>query len=77
VTLSVFITPQLRAFVGYDLLYWTQVDRPGSQVDTNINLSQSAILGTGALTGPAYPAPVLNRTDFWAQGVNVGLEFRY
>jgi hypothetical protein len=75
--LSVFITSQLQAFVGYDFMYWSQVVRPGNQVDSNINLSQSAVLGNGALSGPAYPMPLFNRSDFWAQGLNVGLEFRF
>ncbi len=74
---SVFITSYLRAFVGYDFLYWSQVVRPGSQVDRNINLTQSAVFGTGALMGPAYPMPLFNRSDFWAQGMNVGLELRF
>ena len=74
---SWFITSQLRAFVGYDFMYWSSVVRPGSQVDRNINLTQSAVLGSGSLMGPAYPAPLFNRSDFWAQGVNVGLEFRF
>jgi len=29
------------------------------------------------LVGPAQPAPLFVRSDFWAQGINVGLEFRY
>jgi hypothetical protein len=32
---------------------------------------------SGALVGPANPAPLFNRSDFWAQGVNFGLEFRF
>ncbi len=75
--LSYAITPTCRLFVGYDFLYWNQVVRPGSQVDHNINLSQSVVLGNGQLSGPASPAPLFNRTDFWAQGMNLGVEFRY
>jgi hypothetical protein len=41
------------------------------------NLTQSAVLGNGALIGPAYPTPLFNRSDFWAQGLNVALEFRF
>ena len=52
------------------------VVRPGNQIDRNINTSQNAFYGTGILTGPASPAPLFNRTDFWAQGVNFGLQFR-
>lgn len=73
----VLITSHLRAFVGYDFMYWNQVVRPGSQVDRNINQSQSAVLGGGALNGPAFPMPLFTRTDFWAQGVTLGFEFRF
>lgn len=71
------VSSQLRLYAGYDFLYWNQVVRPGSQIDHNINLSQSAVFGAGALSGPAYPAPLFNRTDFWAQGFNVGFEFKF
>jgi hypothetical protein len=73
----IFLTPHVRAFIGYDFMYWNQVVRPGSQVDRNINLTQSPIYGTGTLSGPAYPAPLFNRTDFWAQGMTFGFEFRF
>jgi len=68
------VLPSLRVTVGYDFLYWTDVVRPGNQVDHAVNQTQS--LG-GALAGPATPAPLFNRSDFWAQGVTFGLEFRY
>jgi hypothetical protein len=67
----------LRAFVGYDFLYWTQVARPGNQIDRNLNLTQSPIFGGGALVGPPQPATLFNRSDFWAQGFSLGLQFRY
>jgi hypothetical protein len=73
------LTPRWQAFVGYDCLYWNQVVRPGNQIDRNVNTSQNVLYsGTGGvLAGPAAPAPLFNRTDFWAQGVNFGIEFRY
>ena len=68
------ITRCLRAVVGYDFLYWSQVVRPGNQIDRNINLSQNAAFNTGGvLVGPATPAPLFVRSDFWTQGLNVGL----
>jgi hypothetical protein len=74
------LNDRLRAFAGYDLIYLTHVLRPGNQIDHNVNLSQNVVLdpsGTGALVGPAQPAPLFNRSDFWAQGMNLGLEFRF
>jgi hypothetical protein len=68
----------LRAKCGYSLLYWTDVVRPGDQIDAAMNMSQlQAPLGPGALTGPARPAMSFKETDFWAQGVSLGVEFRY
>ena len=66
-----------RLFAGYDFLYWNQVVRPGSQIDRNVNLTQSTLLGNGALTGSASPNPLFSRTDFWAQGMTFGFEFRF
>lgn len=71
------LTSHVRAFIGYDFMYWNQVVRPGSQIDRNINLTQSAIYGNGVLTGPASPTPLFNRTDFWAQDITFGLQFRF
>jgi hypothetical protein len=66
-----------QAFVGYDLLYWNQVVRPGDQIDRNLNLTQSPVFGGGTLVGPAQPAVPFNRSDFWAQGFSFGFVFRF
>jgi hypothetical protein len=71
------IRPRLTATVGYDFLYWNDVVRPGNQIDHSVNLTQSQTLGGGVLTGPSNPAPLFNRTDFFAHGASFGLEFRY
>jgi hypothetical protein len=68
----------VRAFVGYTFLYWSDVARPGNQIDLALNPTQFPVSGaTSGLVGPARPAPIVANTDFWAQGVNFGLEFRY
>jgi hypothetical protein len=64
--------------VGYSFLYWSAVARPGDQVDFALNPSQlPTSTGPGSLVGPARPSANLHGTDFWAHGVNVGLEVRY
>jgi hypothetical protein len=74
INLGYQVTPRLRAFVGYNFLYWSSVVRPGQQIDrtVNPNLLPPAIPG-----GPARPAFAFNGTDFWAQGITFGLLFRY
>lgn len=73
-------TKRLRGTVGYDFIWWSNVVRPGDQIDRNINLSQSPVftpLGGGTLAGPLAPAPQFNNSSFWAHGVSFGLEYRY
>jgi hypothetical protein len=66
-----------RFFLGYDFLYWNQVVRPGDQVDRNLNLTQSALLTGGPFVGARSPTPLMSRSDFWAQGMTIGFEFRF
>jgi hypothetical protein len=74
------LTPRARVFAGYDLLYWSDVVRPGNQVSHAVNLTQNAVLsptGAGILVGPAVPAPFFNRSSFWTQGITFGLDVRF
>ena len=74
------ITPAVRIFVGYDLLYLSNVLRPSEQIDTTLNLtSSSAISGRSpaTLTGAARPEPMFNGSSFWAQGLNVGISYAF
>jgi hypothetical protein len=69
---------RLRVFVGYNFLYWSSVVRPGEQIDRVIDVTQIPNFPTGAIpTGQARPAVLFKTNDFWAQGINLGLEFRY
>jgi hypothetical protein len=68
------LTDHWRAVVGYDFLYWSNVVRPGNQIDRVVNSNQVA---APIAAGPARPAFSFNGSDFWAQGLNFGLEFRY
>jgi hypothetical protein len=69
----------LRAFVGYTFQYASDVVRPGDQIDHVINPTQSPVLSgsPGVLIGPSRPAVPFNTSDFWAQGLNFGLELRF
>jgi hypothetical protein len=59
---------------GYNLLLWTDVLRAGEQIDTGINVSQ---IPPGTLSGEPRPEFPDATNDFWAQGLNLGLEFNY
>jgi len=68
------VLPHLRLHVGYDLMYISNVVRPGDQIDLAINTSQ--MLG-GALAGPPNPAFTFRDTDLWVQGLDAGAELRF
>jgi len=73
-TLGWDFTPQLRGTVGYDLLYWTGVARPGDQIDLNLDPRQFPPPSTTTATRPQF---VLHTSDYWAQGLNLGLDWRF
>lgn len=75
--LGVQLTAGIRAFIGYDALYWSNVARPGDQVDRVTNPTQSPVFGGGALIGDARPRFLTETAGFYAQGVSAGLEWRY
>jgi hypothetical protein len=78
-TVGYRIASWLRATVGYSFLYASNVARPGPQIDRGINLTQIPIQQAfGVLpTAPARPEFFFHESDFWAQGISFGLEFRY
>ena len=73
-TLGYDLTCRLKLTVGYTFLYWSQLVRPGDQVDTNVNPSQTQ---GGTLSGIASPQFKFVSNDFSAQGVNVGFDYRF
>lgn len=70
----------LRVRVGYSVLYVSDVLWAGKQIDRNLNPTQSANLdftSTPALVGIASPTARNKSDSLWAQGFNVGLEYRF
>jgi hypothetical protein len=69
------VTPGIQAFAGYSVLYWADVARAGNEVDQVVN--PNLLAGSATQAGPRRPAPMVSGSSFWAQGINLGLEFRY
>jgi hypothetical protein len=80
-------TNHFKMFLGYNFIYWPNVWRVGDQVDRNVNLESlplsiqpgqtSIFTGQVIPPGTARPTPGLIDTDFWAQGINVGMLFTW
>ena len=86
------VIPQVNADIGYDLANWTsihigytflyatEVMWASNQIDRQINPSQSpAISGNPSTTvvGVSRPKALFKTKSFWAQGLNVGLQFQF
>jgi hypothetical protein len=74
-TLGYDLNCRCKITFGYTFLYWSGVMRPADQIDTMVNSSQAP--PNRQLTGIPAPERKAIATDFWAQGFNVGLGYRY
>jgi hypothetical protein len=70
------ITPSVLATVGYDFLFDSNVIRPTDQINRNIPKGQTFLQG-GDIVSTTSPAKLFRTTSFFAQGISVGLEFRF
>ncbi len=68
------LTHNLRLKAGYTLIFWSNVVRPGDQIDLDINpnLFPPAVVG-----GAARPHFDFDDTNYWVQGVNLGAEYTW
>ena len=75
-TVGYQLTQRLRATLGYSLIYWGNVVRPGDQIDLDVNtnlLPPENVPFTGALR----PQFQFVQTDYWVHGLSYGLDFRW
>lgn len=75
-TLGYQFNEHWRAFAGYNFLFWNNVARAGNQVSPLVNQNQLPPAVT-PVTGPPQPLFNFNGSEYWAQGVTFGVEFRY
>jgi hypothetical protein len=69
------ITPSIALTIGYDFLYDSNVIRPGDQINRNIPKGQT-FQQDGTPASLTSPAKLFRTTDFFAEGITVGLVFR-
>ncbi|HTU91087.1 MAG TPA: BBP7 family outer membrane beta-barrel protein [Gemmataceae bacterium] len=74
------ILPNLRGYVGYNFLYWSNVIRPGTSINPVLDVTQIPNFALHPEPAPVpglNPAPVFHEVGLWAQGLTFGLEFVY
>lgn len=69
------LTEHLALSLGYSVLYLNRILCPGDLMDTHVNVTQ--LPGRGPVTGALVPALQNGHTDYFAQGLSVGLEMRF
>jgi hypothetical protein len=75
---GIHLTEWMTARFGYTFVYINDVVRPGPQIDRVVNSDTQPIsVSFNPNATPARPGFVFSSSDFWAQGVNFGLEFSY
>ena len=75
-TLGYNVTDWWRITAGYNALYWSNVVRPGDQVNLNVNRTLLPFRGGNPVAGaqPNFPG---RTTDYYASGVTFGMLFSF
>ena len=74
------VTSHLRAFVGYNFLYWSDVARPGAQIDRTLDenrIPNFTMNRTVPAATSSRPVGQVESESFWVQGINFGLLFKW
>jgi len=58
------VYPWCRVQIGYDVLFLSSVVRPGNQIDNTFD-------------GVTHPSVPMTTSSFWAQGLNLGVQFSF
>lgn len=70
------VTPSLQLTAGYDVLFVTDVIRPGDQINRNIPKGQT-FQQAGVPPSTTSPTRLFRSSSFLAQGVSLGASFRF
>jgi hypothetical protein len=74
-TLSYWWTEYFSMRAGYRLFYINSVIRPGDQIDRTVSIQP--VPPPPVPVGVPRPIFSFKESDFWAQGLNVGVELRF
>jgi putative beta barrel porin BBP7 len=71
--LAYHIRPTVSVHVGYNFIWMSNVVVSGDHIDRRVNLSQVP----GPVIGPNLPAFQFNSTEYWVQGINLGVNWNF
>lgn len=77
INVGYWLTPSLRVFAGYNFLYWTNVIRPGDQIDHVVDLTFVPNALPAGFSGQHRPRPLFKQSDLAVNGVQFGVDWRW
>ena len=78
INLGYWVRPNIRLYAGYNVLYWSNVIRPGDQIDRVVDVTLVPNPPAGvAFSGQYRPQPTFKQSDLWVNGVQFGMEWRW
>jgi len=73
-----WLTPNLKLYLGYNFIYWSNVLRPGGEIDRTVNLSNVPNPPDAVpFSNVARPAATFAETDLAIHGIQFGAEWRW
>jgi len=77
VNAGLWLTRGLRLYTGFNFLYWTNVIRPGDQIDRVVDLTFVPNAPSVAFSGQLRPRPLFRQSDLWVTALLFGVECRW
>lgn len=71
------LTDNIQVFGGYTCLYWTNVVRPGGQIDPVLDVNRIPNFGGGPAATSNRPVVPFADSTFWAHGVSAGVRLSW
>lgn len=71
------VTPNLRVFAGYNFLYWSNVIRPGDQIDHVVDLTFVPNALPAGFSGQYRPRPLFKESGLAINGIQFGVDWRW
>jgi len=71
INLSLQVTCKVKLTAGYSFIYYSNVVRPGDQIDFGVNPTQ---FSGGALVGQPRPGRLFEDSEYWIHGGSAGVE---
>jgi hypothetical protein len=71
------VTNNIRVFAGYNFLLWTNVIRPGDQIDRVVDITFVPNSPPTPPSGMARPRPLFAQRDLVVNGIQFGVDWRW